>query len=469
MKEVLLRALDHGKKFGARYVDIRYEDGISTGVSSTDGKIHESGVSVEKGIGVRALVSGGWGFCAMPISGENINILKAVENAVKLAKANDKTKIRLAEVKIIEDTVNYQFKKDPMEIPLEEKAELCREVTKRISETDKSVKKSSMGIVTAKAQKIFCSSEGTFIEQKKVFTYFSLGAVARSLNATEYYSWEEGYTKGYEVVDDYDPLSHAEEIAKKAVSLANAKPCPTIKTPVLLDPNFVALITHEVLGHPSEADRVLGKEAAWAGRAWWKDEQNKKIFSDKLTVVSDPTMFGNFGSYKYDDEGVPTRKIVHVQNGVLKEFLHSRETAETFDTEPNGGMRATAYVFAPLIRMPITYIEKGDATFEEMLADMKDGVYVKGHKIPSVDSRRYNFQISAKEAYMIKNGELTEHLRGPTLTGVTPEFFSSIDAVGKDVQIFGVPNCGKGDPMQTLQVGNGGPHIRGVGMVTGPK
>ncbi len=468
MKEILLRALDHGKRFGAKYVDIRYESGISTGVSSTDGKIHESGVSIEKGIGVRALVAGGWGFSAMPISDDNKNILKAVENAVKLAKANDKTKIKLAPIKPVEDEVNYAFKRDSMEVPLEEKAELCREVTKRISEADKAVKKSSMGIVSAKAEKIFCSSEGTYISQKKIFTYFSLGAIAKG-SATEYYSWEEGYTKGYEVVDDYDPLSHAEEIGRKAASLANAKACPTMKTRVLLDPNFVALITHEVLGHPSEADRVLGKEAAWAGKAWWKDEQNKKIFSEKLTVVSDPTLFGNFGSYKYDDEGVPTRKIVHVKNGVLNEFLHSRETAEIFNAEPNGGMRATAYVFAPLIRMPITYIEKGDHNFEEMLDDIKDGVYIKGHKIPSVDSRRYNFQISAKEAYVIKNGEITEHLRGPTLTGITPEFFSSIDAVGKDLQIFGVPNCGKGDPMQTLQVGNGGPHVRGFGMVTGPK
>ncbi|MFH0897880.1 MAG: TldD/PmbA family protein [Candidatus Bathyarchaeota archaeon] len=222
-------------------------------------------------------------------------------------------------------------------------------------------------------------------------------------------------------------------------------------------------------GTPSEADRVIGREAAWAGRAWWKDKVGKEIFSKNITIVSDATLAGYLGSFKYDDEGVPAKRIVHIEKGVLKNFLHNRETAKIFNTKPNGASRASSYLFAPLIRMTNTYIEKGDWKFEEMLEGVKEGVYLKGEKIPSIDSRRYNFQISAKEAYMICDGQLAEPLRSPTLMGVAPEFLSSIDAVGRDLRIYPIPNCGKGDPIQTMMVGNGGPHIRGYGMVSGPR
>jgi TldD protein len=267
-------------------------------------------------------------------------------------------------------------------------------------------------------------------------------------------------------------VSRATEIAKKAITLSKAKAAPTRKLPVILDQHFVALLIHEIIGHPSEADRVLGKEAAWAGKTWWADKVGKQLFSEELTVVSDATLGkGYCGSFKYDDEGVPAKRIVNVEKGVLREFLHSRETAKIFGVKPNGCMRATSYAFAPLIRMTNTFIEKGNWKFEEMLEGIKKGVYLKGNKVPSIDSRRFNFQISSFEAYEIKNGEIRRPLRGASLRSNTKDFLSSIDAVGNDLKIIGIifPACGKGDPMQSMFVGNGGPHISGYGLVTGPK
>jgi len=331
------------------------------------------------------------------------------------------------------------------------------------------VKRADAGVSYVLIEKHFVSSEGAYIRQSQYTTLAGLSAVASYNGTTEYYSHTEGGNLGHELIEDYGLVEHAREIADRAVELAKAKPAPTGKFPVLLDPEFVALLTHEVIGHPAEADRVIGREAAWAGRAWWAERIGQKVFPEKLTVVSDATRMGHLGSFRYDDEGVPSKRIIHIEKGVLKELMHSRETAKIFDAEPNGSMRSAGYLFAPLIRMTNTYVEKGDWKPDEMLEEIKEGIYLKGEKVPSIDSRRYNFQISAKEAFLIKRGEIVETYRSPTLTGITPEFFSTIDAVGRDVKVFAIPNCGKGEPMQVMRVGNGGPHLRGVGTVTGPK
>ena len=195
----------------------------------------------------------------------------------------------------------------------------------------------------------------------------------------------------------------------------------------------------------------------------------QKIGSELLNAVDDSRVEGALGYYKYDDEGVPAKEKVLIKNGVLINHMHSRETATLFETEPNGGMRASGSQFVPLIRMSNTFIKPGDWALEEMIEDVDRGIYTIGSKVPSIDNRRYNWQISCKWAYLIEKGELTKLLRDVTISGTAPTFFKSIDAVGKDFMMRPVPNCGKGDPMQTMHVGNGGPHIRGRANVIGTR
>jgi len=182
--------------------------------------------------------------------------------------------------------------------------------------------------------------------------------------------------------------------------------------------------------------------------------------------VDDPRVEGALGYYEYDDEGVPAKRKQLIREGKLLEHMHSRETAAEFKVEPNGNMRAQSFKYLPLIRMSNTFIEPGEYKLEELL-DVKEGVYLRGAKIPSIDSRRYNFQISAKEAFLIRRGDLVGPFRDASIMGIAPEFFSSIDAVGNDFEMRPIPNCGKGDPMQTLHVGNGGPHMRALALVAG--
>ena len=270
------------------------------------------------------------------------------------------------------------------------------------------------------------------------------------------------------MVQKFDMQSAGERVGKKASELARAKTLPKLKLPVVLDPDFVSLLAHEIIGHPSEADRVLGREAAWAGTTWWADELGKRIGSSLLNAVDDPKFPGALGFYEYDDEGVRGQRKQLIREGVLTEHMHSRETALEFGVQPNGNMRAQGPEYLPLIRMSNTYIEPGEHEVKELF-EIPEGVYLKGAKIPSIDSRRYNFQLSAKEAFRIERGELHGPFRDASFQGIAPDFFSSIDAVARDFEMRPIPNCGKGDPIQTLHVGNGGPHLRGIGWVMGAR
>ena len=470
---VLSKFVEKGLQLGALYLDIRLEKHQRESIVAEDGEAKEASNSVEYGVGVRALAGGSWGFAASKLQKgmENRVITLVVEDAVKLARAikDSSQKIELAKVNVVRDKITNNVKIKPEQISLEENLSVCLESSGKMLKYSPLVKKAFSSIHSSTIDKVFSSSEGAFIQQNLTIVYGSLYAQAIRGSVSEYYSHLTGGLGGFEQLKEYDLVEHADEIAKKAVTLVNANPAPTEKLPVVLDPEFVCLLCHEILGHPSEADRIIGKEAAWAGRSWWQGQLGKKLFSENLTVVSDATLEGYLGSFKYDDEGVPTKRVTHVEKGIIRSYLHSRETAKIFNVDANGAVRASSYLYAPLIRMTNTYVERGDWTFQEIIEDIKEGIYLKGEKIPSIDSRRYNFQISAKEAYMICNGEITEPLRSPTLTGTSPEFLSSIDAVGEDLQIFPIPNCGKGDPMQTMYVGNGGPSLRGYGMVTGPR
>ncbi len=472
MADDLRRFVEQGMRLGVNYLDLRFESISSESVGAEDGKPKEVSYSTEQGVGVRALAGGAWGFAAAQIEQENQAkaISQVVQEAAKLALALQGSQaVRLAPTKIVREAVTLPVKVDPLSISLEEKMALCIEASARALKVDPTVRKSGVGLGFQTVEKVFVSSEGAEISQTETVTSGGIFAQALKGDVSEYYSDTVGGLGGFELIKDCDFVEQGQAVGRKAATLAGAKPTPTGETTVVLDPEFCSLLSHEIMGHPSEADRVLGKEAAWAGRAWWKDKVGQRVFSEALTIVSDATLEGYLGSFKYDDEGVPSRRVVNVEKGVLRNFLHSRETAAEYKTEPNGAMRASSYLFAPLIRMTNTYIEKGDWEPEEILREVKDGVYLKGDKTPSIDSRRYNFQISAKEAFMIRNGEVCEPLRFPTLTGVSPEFLSTVDAVGRDLKIFPIPNCGKGEPMQTMRVGNGGPHIRARGMVTGPR
>ncbi|HDD72042.1 MAG TPA: TldD/PmbA family protein, partial [Candidatus Bathyarchaeota archaeon] len=272
---------------------------------------------------------------------------------------------------------------------------------------------------------------------------------------------EVGGSGGWEVVEGWnlvDKVSRRTETLGRI--LREAKPAPKGRLDLVLGSQVVGLVVHESVGHPYEADRILGREAAQAGESFVKpDMLGQKIGSDVATVVDDPTIEGSYGYYLYDDEGVRARRRYLMKNGVINEFLHNRETAAEMGFRSNASARACRYDVEPLIRMANTFMLPGDMTFEELLEDVKLGVYMKTFGEWNIDDRRFNMRFVGRECYLIRNGELAEMVRRPTLEITTPALYRSIDAVDRNLK-FEAATCGKGDPVQGVPVWHGGPNVR---------
>jgi len=465
LEDLADKAIRYAIDSGAQYCDARAEQQERKSVLIENGEIEYVRTNNDVGIGIRLVKEGGWSFCSItnPNSVEQIKdaVNDALRNSSHYAK-NKKNKINLYPNSINKTKINFPVLKKP---ELEELMKIGFECDKIISDTPRIIKSVVNPWYTTNS-KYFVNSEGSEIIQNFTDVVIDMIATAHESGLTQSINITEGGRGGMEQISNEDKIQQsAQEIALKASQLIDAKPAKEEKATVVMNPDFVSLLTHEILGHPSEADRVLGKEMAWAGGAWWKGKIGEKIGSEKLNVFDDPTIKESLGWYYFDDEGVETKKTTLVENGILKNHMQNRETAKIFDTPSTGNMRATNYRFMPLIRMACTCIGNGDWDVNEMIKEVKNGYLISNMKIPSIDMKRYNWSISCQYAQRIENGEITDLLRDVIVMGIAPEFFESIDACGNDFTIRPITNCGKGDPMQSMIMGNGGPTIRGIATV----
>jgi TldD protein len=253
--------------------------------------------------------------------------------------------------------------------------------------------------------------------------------------------------------------NRAEKIADEAVQLLSAKPCPSKTTTLILDSSQLALQIHESIGHPIELDRILGTEASYAGTSFLKPEMvgHFKYGSELVSIVADATRPGGLGTFGYDDEGIKAQRVPILSNGILMNLLTSRETAYHLRKESNGTMRADGWNRIPLIRMTNINLEPGEWTLEQMIADTEEGLFLTTNRSWSIDDKRINFQFGTEVGWEIQNGKLGEMVKNPTYTGITPKFWGSCDAIGNQDhwQMWGTPNCGKGEPGQVAHVGHG--------------
>jgi TldD protein len=270
-----------------------------------------------------------------------------------------------------------------------------------------------------------------------------------------------------------DLRTFALDLAREAVTLAAAPPLPSTDHDVVVvtDPHYNTLVAHEIVGHPSELDRGLKMEMAYAGRSWLfgglDDTQvGRPVASPLVSAFSDPALPG-YGHYAYDHDGTPARRVVHIDRGVFRGFLNSRQTAAIFGGEPNGHYKAAEASLVPLIRMSNTVFAAGGDDPRGILRDVERGYYLAAHRIPSIAESRENFRISARRVYEIRNGELGRLYRDGGITADTRDYLMNVDAVGTDFRLYPIPNCGKGQPMQTKRLGNGGPTMRSRARLAG--
>jgi len=451
LKDILSKTIDVAvQKFGAEYVEVRAQKLFKTMLTLKEERVEAAKQGIENGAALRVLVNGAWGFASVgTLNAETLT--NAVSDACKMAKAASsrlKKPIKLAEAKAVEDKVSMTPRKDPSKIPVEDKINTALTMSKIILGYDNRIKSCTIDYLDLTGTTYFMNNGDTYIEQGKLYVWSRLLATAVEAGVFTFSREEIGSTAGYEIFDIETPEIVGERVAKRAVKQLKAKPTKGGTFPAVLGPNVVGVFVHEAFGHLAEADLTLSGSVLL-------DKLGKRIASDVVTFYDDGLVEGAFGSFEYDDEGVPTQKTLLVKNGVVVGLMHNRETAQKFSAKLTGNARAEDFRFEPIIRMRNTFMEPKDYSFEELMEDVKFGYYIKNFRGGQANLDG-TFQVGIQEAYEIVNGEVGAPIRNASISGNTLETLLKVDAVGKDFELW-PGRCGKG---QTAFICDGGPHIR---------
>jgi TldD protein len=444
-------------QFGAEYAETRAQKLSKTMLTLKEGRVEAAKQGIENGVALRVIVNGAWGFASVGSLKAEI-LQSAVSDACKMAKTASsrlKTPIKLAETKTVKDRVRIKPKKKPSTISMEDKISTALSINKAALGYDKRVKSCTIDYLDLTGNSYFVNTEGTRIEQDKLYVWSRITATAASQGVFTFSREEIGSTAGYEVFDEKPPEMTGEKVAKRAVKQLGAKPPKGGKSPVVLGPNVVGVFVHEAFGHLAEADLALSGGVL-------RNNLGKKIGSDVVTFYDDGTINGAFGSFKYDDEGVPTRKTLLIKDGIVTGLMHNRETAQKFDVEPTGNARAEDFRVEPIIRMRNTFMAPRDHSLEELVEGIRSGYYFKNFRGGQANLDG-TFQVGIQEAYEIVNGEIGDPVRNASISGSTLETLLKVDAVGKDFELSS-GRCGKG---QTAFIGDGGPNIRVKEVIVG--
>jgi TldD protein len=430
----------------ADYVEARLTEGETSSITYRGRQLESIGRSTATGGNVRALVKGGWGFVCFD---DFDNLPEKVALAVKQARFVGKEKSQLAPIEPAVETVLSTIGEDPKAVPLAEKKQLLDEYNNIICGYP-NIQTSMVSYSDGQRKTVFLNSSGSRIEQERRDTALRLAAVAASNGEVQ----QAGISLGS--LNDFGTIrglhTQAEQLARRAVALLSAPQVKGGEYTVVLDPILAGVFTHEAFGHLSEADFVYENESLreimTLGKTFGKPH---------LNIVDTATLPGLRGSYKYDDEGVLATKNYLVREGKLVGRLHSRETAAKMNEKPTGNARAINYRHPPIVRMTNTYIEPGIASFDDMISEIKEGVYAKNWYGGVTSMEMFTF--SAGEAYMIRDGKIAELLRPVVLTGNVFNTLKNIDAIGNDLDMNQGGGCGKGG-QSPLPCSNGSPHIR---------
>ena len=415
------------------------------------------------GVGVRALIGSSWGFFATQDLTAGA-ARAAGEQAAAIARASAMVagpRMQLADVAVNQTHWETPHTEDAFAVPLGEKADLLVALTKSIREV-KGVDLARANLTFWDTDKWFVSSQGHRISQHIVESGGGMSATAVGDRETQIRSYPQSFgqfeTGGYEVVRRFDMPAHTTRVGEEAVALLSAPECPAATTDLILEGSQLALQIHESVGHAIELDRILGWEAAYAGTSFLElpNLGTMRYGSEQMNITADATLPGALGSFGFDDEGTPAQRVDIVREGTWVGVLSGRDSAALAGLPPGGMVRGDGYNRLPMVRMTNVGLLPGDSSLNEIVADTDDGIYMATNRSWSIDDKRLNFQFGTQIAWEIKKGKVGRMLRNPTYTGITPQFWGSLDKVAGEAEwvAWGTPNCGKGQPGQEGHTGH---------------
>ncbi|MGA2002775.1 MAG: TldD/PmbA family protein [Terriglobales bacterium] len=470
MKSSAPLAIDTAAARGATYADARVVATRSRSLTTKNGRVGHASEFDSVGIGIRVIAGGAWGFAATAeLSRSAVEATAA--RAVEIAQASARVKlenVRLAHEPpaIAEWTTPYKV--DPFSTPVEQNLDLLLKADAEMNSVV-GVTLTETGMNFVREESWFLSSEGADIHQTKYSTGAGHTAYAFAGNEIQKRSYPNSFggqwqNRGYELIEEMKLVENARRIGEEAVALHQAEQCPEGEFTIILDGSQLGLQIHESIGHPIELDRVLGMEANFAGTSFLTLDKlnNLRYGSELVNAVADAREEHGpgLGTFAYDDEGVAAQSTPIITAGRFTGYLSSRETAHTIGLTRSGGtVRAEGWNRLPMIRMTNVSLLPGERalTLEQLIADTDHGIYMETNKSWSIDDKRYNFQFGCEIGWEIRKGKRVRMLKNPSYSGITTEFWNSMDAIcsRQDWTLWGTPNCGKGQPQQVMGTGHG--------------
>ncbi|MEO5952072.1 MAG: TldD/PmbA family protein [Chloroflexia bacterium] len=474
--DILTSALVEARRSGAEYAEARSEDTLTESISARNGAVERLLSDRDAGWGIHVLANGGWGFASTSLLTPDA-IRETARRAVEIARASGSQRKSKSDISIMtteRGTYATDLVRDPFEVPLTERIDLAVEATNRISSGGDRVKVATCSIYSERHDKLYSNTLGAHLEQKITNIFFDISGIAVDTTGYSYRrSLNDMSQAGWEFIEAQDLANEGQRVGREAHDLVIAPWAPGGPKQVVIGSDFVALLVHESCGHPTELDRVLGWEAAFAGNSFLLPEMRHtfQYGSPLVNMTADSLLRGGCGTFGWDEEGTPAQRSPIVRDGVFKSYLSSRESALALGERSNGCGRATTWGRIPLVRMVNLSLEPGSGSVDDLISGVDDGLYVETPSSWSLDDKRMNFHFSAELCREIKGGKLGELRKGASFQGRTPQFWGSVQGIaGPDHwRLWGFPHCAKGEPLQLCPVSHGASPILVEGLAMSGK
>ena len=455
-------AVKYALKKGADYSEARLEETTSNSFILKNGIAEASGFSKINGLGMRIIKNKTLGFTSTNHLDKE-KIKKLIQNTINTTEKASKLReeINLSEEISYKDKYEVKQKINLNDVDPEEKIKLLFDAEKELTNTKINIPSRYLSLSDSITTEYLVNSDGTNILATVPRASFFYLLTVEHNNKTSQRIWQYGQTGGFEFVKKWDiPSIVVNEVKALQKNLKFGIKPPKQAVDIVAAPQIVGIMVHESGGHPYEADRIIGREGAQAGESFiTKEMLGTRIGNEVVNVVDDPLIENSYGFYKYDNEGVKARRKYLIKEGIINEFLHNRETAYCMGIKSNGSSRSVNYDRESIVRMSNTFMLPGKYSEEELIEDIKLGIYMKNFMEWNIDDKRINQKYVGAESYLIKNGEIKEPVVMPVIEITTPQLYSAIDAVASNME-YHAGNCGKGEPMQPIPVWFGGPSIR---------
>lgn len=489
-KDLARRAIDVCRAGGAQWADVRIGSMESEDIGVRMGQVCTLEQDEQTGFGVRVLVDGAHGFASgFDLTAEEVE--RVARLAVEIARSGREAgpgRLRWADEPAWRDVWTTPVVIDPFDVPLDRKLATLMKADD-VLRAKPEVTSTHCSMSFRRETQLFASSHGAEILQTTLRSGGGISCTAHRGGESQTRSYPSAFggqymSLGYELIESMDLPGHAEQTREEAIELLSADPCPVGDKDIILSGDQLALQIHESVGHATELDRVQGWEANFAGTSFVDTAKLSDRFrygSDLVNLVADATVPGGLATVGYDDDGVRSQRWHIVQDGQFSGYLTSRDVAHyeppvhspaqpaPGTVRSRGCSRAEGAWNVPIVRISNLSLMPGAWDLDALVADTADGIYMAGVKCWSIDQQRLNFQFTCEYGWEIRDGKRTRTLRNPTYQGITPQFWRSCDAICSDRhwRLWGVPNCGKGQPVQIAEMSHGAAPARFRGVAVG--